>query len=167
MYDVATYVRAIMTPEQYMNRAIELSHQGMRTGKGGPFGAVLVKDGQVIAESCNEVLVCQDPTAHAEMIVIREACQKVGSFKLTDCELYASCEPCPMCLGAIYWAGIAKVYFAASREDAAKAGFNDSFIYEEIMKSGEDRTIPFEKIENSEARTAFDEWRGKSNRVEY
>ncbi|MFN8153738.1 MAG: nucleoside deaminase [Bacteroidia bacterium] len=132
-----------MMEEKFMKAAVEAALNGVREGKGGPFGAVIVKHGEIIASASNEVLASNDPTAHAEVNAIRQACKKLGSFQLTDCELYTTCEPCPMCLGAIYWARPSKVYFAASRYDAANAGFDDSFIYDEIAADAGIRKIPF------------------------
>ena len=119
----------------FMERALALSLENVRSGRGGPFAAVVVKDGKIIAEAVNCVTTTNDPTAHAEMMAIRQACQKLQSFELPDCEIYSSCEPCPMCLGAIYWARPARVYFANSAADAAQAGFDDAFIYEEITRA--------------------------------
>src|SRR5271165_5801426 len=127
----------------FMARAIQLSIQNVRSGRGGPFGAVVVKDGKVIAEAVNQVTSTNDPTAHAEVLAIRLACQKFGSFELRGCDIYASCEPCPMCLGAIYWARIEKVYFANTRDDAAVIGFDDDHIYREFALPIAARTIPF------------------------
>ncbi len=118
-----------------MARAIQLSIDGVKSGRGGPFGAVIVKDNAILAEGFNQVTSTNDPTAHAEVVAIRHACQKLGVFELKDCELYTSCEPCPMCLGAIYWARLARIYFANTAEDAAKIGFDDSFIYSELKAS--------------------------------
>lgn len=150
-----------------MRQAIKLAEQGMREGKGGPFGAVVVKDGVVIGVGCNAVTSSNDPTAHAEMVAIREACQKLDSFELRGCQLYCSCEPCPMCLGAIYWAKPERVYFAATRHDAAAAHFDDSFIYDELLKPLETRTISFEHIGAPEAEKVFEEWLNKEGRIEY
>lgn len=151
----------------FMNRAIELSRQGMQAGEGGPFGAVIVKDGEIIAEGNNRVLITNDPTAHAEVTAIRRATEKLGRFDLSDCELYTSCEPCPMCLGAIYWARPKKVYYANTAQDAATIDFDDSFIYDEIALPMKQRTIPFEKITSDNALDIFKEWANKQDKVQY
>src|SRR5438445_5340214 len=126
----------------FMVRAIQLSIDGVQSGRGGPFGAVIVRDGKILAEGMNQVTSTNDPTAHAEVLAIREACKKLGVFELKDCELYTSCEPCPMCFGAIYWARLARVYFANTAEDAARIGFDDSFIYNELKQPSALRSIP-------------------------
>lgn len=151
----------------FMARAIELSIENVRTGRGGPFGAVVVKGGAIIAEGANNVTATNDPTAHAEIIAIREACKKLGAFELTGCEIYTSCEPCPMCLGAIYWARPDRVYYGNTAEDAARAGFDDSFIYEEIPQSHAQRKIPMEQIMRDEAIEAFRAWERSANKVRY
>ena len=127
----------------FMKRAIALAEKGMNSNEGGPFGAVIVKDNEIIAEGCNSVTSTNDPTAHAEVMAIRKACEKLNSFQLEDCTIYTSCEPCPMCLGAIYWARPKKVYFACNREDASNIQFDDQFIYDEIGKTMGDRSIEF------------------------
>lgn len=141
-----------------MQMAIELSRNGMEQGKGGPFGCVIVKDGNVIGKGSNSVLLTNDPTAHAEMVAIRDACSHLGHFQLDGCELYTSCEPCPMCLGAIYWARPSKVFYANSKEDAAEIGFDDDFIYKELELPKEKRKIPFEQISEFEANKVFQNW---------
>lgn len=141
-----------------MQMAIELSRNGMEQGKGGPFGCVIVKDGNVIGKGSNSVLLTNDPTAHAEMVAIRDACSHLGHFQLDGCELYTSCEPCPMCLGAIYWARPSKVFYANSKEDAAEIGFDDDFIYKELELPKEKRKIPFEQISQFEANKVFQNW---------
>jgi guanine deaminase len=151
----------------FMARAIELSIENVRSGRGGPFAAVVVKDGKIIAEAANCVTSTNDPTAHAEMVAIREACKKLSNFELKDCDIYTTCEPCPMCLGAIYWARPARVYFASTASDAAKAGFDDSFIYEEIARPHASRKIPMISMMREEALAAFEAWRGKSDKIEY
>ncbi len=151
----------------YMQRAIELSREGMDTGEGGPFGAVIVQNGRIIAEGFNRVIATNDPTAHAEVVAIRRACEQVGRFDLSDCELYTSCEPCPMCLGAIYWARPKKVYYANTRFDAANIKFDDSFIYDEISAPMNQRTIPFEHIESPEAHAVFAAWANKTDKTRY
>jgi tRNA(Arg) A34 adenosine deaminase TadA len=149
---------------QHMREAIRLSVENMRAGKGGPFGAVIVKNGQIIARGFNRVLETNDPTAHAEVVAIREATQKLGTFHLDGCEIYASCEPCPMCLGAIYWARLDKLYFANAREDAAAIGFDDQFIYEEIDRDIQNRRCFTRQILRDEALAAFREWMEKPNK---
>ena len=151
----------------FMNRAIELSRAGMCAGEGGPFGAVIVRDGEIIAEGNNRVLITNDPTAHAEVIAIRRATEKLGRFDLSDCELYTSCEPCPMCLGAIYWARPRKVYYANTASDAADIDFDDSFIYDEIARPMSERSIPFERTPRDDALAVFGEWADKSDKTPY
>jgi guanine deaminase len=150
-----------------MQRAISLALENVKSAGGGPFGAVIVREGKVIAEGVNLVTASNDPTAHAEVVAIRRACQAMGNFELTDCELYASCEPCPMCLGAIYWARIGRLYFAASRSDAAEIGFDDSLIYNEIAVPVELRKIPTNVFMRDEALTAFHHWRDSTSKVPY
>src|SRR5499425_2923487 len=128
--------------DSFMARAIQLSIENVHSGRGGPFGAVIVRGDNIVAEGSNQVTSTNDPTAHAEVLAIRQACAKLGTFELKDCELYTSCEPCPMCLGAIYWARLARIYFANTAEDAAKIGFDDSFIYSELNKPHMQRRIP-------------------------
>lgn len=147
--------------------AIELSRNGMEQGKGGPFGCVIVKDGKVIGKGYNSVLVTKDPTAHAEMVAIRDACKNLGHFQLDGCELYTSCEPCPMCLGAIYWARPSKVFYANSKTDAAEIGFDDDFIYQELELPKQERKIPFEQLSQIEAKEVFYEWLEKENKNLY
>lgn len=153
--------------EIFMREAIRLSIDSMRAGNGGPFGAVIVKDGKIIARGFNKVTSTNDPTAHAEVVAIREACNVLGSFQLTGCEIYTSCEPCPMCLGAIYWARPDKMYFANTKADAAKIGFDDQFIYNEIELDVCDRHLPTEQLLHDEALTAFKEWQEKTDKIEY
>jgi guanine deaminase len=150
----------------HMARSIELSLENVRSG-GGPFGAVIVSDGKIIAEGVNRVTSTNDPTAHAEIIAIRAACAKLGSFDLRDCEIYASCEPCPMCLGAIYWARLARIYFGGDASDASQAGFDDSLIYREIARPNTDRTIPMVQIMRDEALAAFRAWEAKPDKLVY
>ncbi|MDN3594569.1 nucleoside deaminase [Zunongwangia endophytica] len=158
-----------MTEEdkKFMRRAIALAEEGMDTGAGGPFGAVVVKDGEIVAEGWNIVTSSNDPTAHAEITAIRRACENLNTFQLEDCILYTSCEPCPMCLGAIYWARPKKVYYALNHNDAAKIGFDDQFIYEELDKDIENRKVPFENIIREEALPVFEKWDRKENRIDY
>ena len=150
-----------------MARAIELSLENVRSGRGGPFAAVVVKDDAIIAEAVNQVTALNDPTAHAEITAIREACKKLATFELKDCELYASCEPCPMCLGAIYWARLARVFFANTAEDAAEIGFDDSFIYREAAKPFSQRTIPMIPLMRDQALAAFRAWQNKPDKNPY
>ncbi|KIC91613.1 nucleoside deaminase [Flavihumibacter sp. ZG627] len=158
-----------MTSEQenYLQLAIQQSDKGMEDGHGGPFGCVIVKDGKVLVATHNKVLSTNDPTAHAEVVAIREACRLLNDFQLTGCELYASCEPCPMCMGAIYWARPGKVYFAATKRDAADAGFDDSFIYEEMDVDYGDRKIPFIYLSLEAAKQVFEKWKAKTDKVLY
>ncbi len=151
----------------FMARAIELATDNVRSGQGGPFGAVIVKDGAILAEAANRVTLSNDPTAHAEVLAIREACRKLGVFELKDCELYSSCEPCPMCLGAIYWARLARVYFGSLASDASEAGFDDSLIYREIAQPRPERGIPMIQLMREEALAAFRAWREKSDKIRY
>ena len=150
-----------------MRRAIELSIENVRSGKGGPFAALVVKDGEILATGANLVTSACDPTAHAEMVAIREACRKLSEFQLAGCEIYTTCEPCPMCLGAIYWARPAKVYFGNTASDAAAIGFDDSFIYQQLRVSLAERTIPMVQLMHEEALSAFQEWERKSDRIRY
>jgi guanine deaminase len=150
-----------------MREAIELSRENIRTGKGGPFAAVIVKRGVVIARGTNLVTSTNDPTAHAEMVAIREACRSIGSFQLDECEVYTSCEPCPMCLGALYWARPNAIYFANSRDDAAAIGFDDRAIYDEFNRTHAERKIPMVQLLRQEAQVAFHEWQSKSDKIPY
>jgi guanine deaminase len=151
----------------FMQEAIQRAVENVRSGRGGPFGAIVAKDGRVIATGTNLVTSVNDPTAHAEVTAIREACRALGAFQLTGCEIYTSCEPCPMCLGAIYWARPDRVYFAATASDAAEAGFDDSFIYEELKRLHGDRRIPFEPMMREAGLEPFREWIQKRDRVRY
>jgi guanine deaminase len=151
----------------FMARAIQLSIENVHSGYGGPFGAVVVRDGKIIAENVNRVTSTNDPTAHAEVLAIREACTKLGVFELVDCELYTSCEPCPMCLGAIYWAHISGIWFANSAEDAAEIGFDDSFIYSELKLPHPQRRIPTRQMMREEASAAFRAWAEKPDKIAY
>jgi guanine deaminase len=152
---------------RFMRRAIELSIENVRSGKGGPFAALVVKDGEILATGANLVTSACDPTAHAEMVAIREACRKLSEFQLAGCEIYTTCEPCPMCLGAIYWARPAKVYFGNTASDAAAIGFDDSFIYQQLGISLGERAIPMVQLMHEEALSAFQEWERKSDRIRY
>jgi tRNA(Arg) A34 adenosine deaminase TadA len=147
------------TEKTFLDRAIELSRQGMENGNGGPFGCVVVLNGEIIGEGCNMVTSTNDPTAHAEVVAIRQACNKLGSYQLTDCEIYTSCEPCPMCLGAIYWARPRRVLFANTRQDAAAIEFDDDFIYHEINTTLADRQIPFLHYPHPGAKAVFERWK--------
>lgn len=155
-----------MTKEELMRRAIKLSEQSVRSG-GGPFGAVIAKDGNIIAEGNNRVTLNIDPTAHAEVSAIRNACLQLKTFDLSGCEIYTSCEPCPMCLGAIYWAHIDKIYYGCDRKDARNIGFDDDFIYDEIPLKPEDRKKPSEELLRNEALNAFYLWDNKADKTKY
>ncbi len=150
-----------------MQEAITLAIEKMEAGEGGPFGAIIVKNGIVIGRGWNRVTSANDPTAHAEVMAIRDACQQLNTFDLSECEIYSSCEPCPMCLSAIYWARLDKLYFAATREDAAGAGFDDEYIYSEVSKPWKNRSLSTKKILSDEARVVFELWRRKSDRISY
>ncbi len=153
--------------KNFIEKAIELSKKGIESEAGGPFGAVIVKNGKLIAEGFNQVTSKNDPTAHAEIVAIREACKKLGSFQLDDCIIYTSCEPCPMCLGAIYWARPKAVFYACTKEDAAEIGFDDHFIYDELEKPIENRKIKFINMEREKGRQVFDQWKNKEGKIEY
>ncbi|AYL99485.1 nucleoside deaminase [Mucilaginibacter celer] len=153
--------------EKFMRIAIELAEDNVKRGMGGPFGAVIVKDGMIIARSANRVVPTNDPTAHAEVSVIRLACQELGTYSLTGCEIYTSCEPCPMCLGAIYWARIDKIYYANTKTDAAAIGFDDHFIYDELESAMENRKLPFQQLLRDEAIQAFKLWESTEHKEHY
>jgi tRNA(Arg) A34 adenosine deaminase TadA len=153
--------------EEFMRRAIALSIDNARSGRGGPFGAVIVRRGEIVAEGANRVTGANDPTAHAEVEAIRAACAKLGTFHLEGCEIYASCEPCPMCLGAIYWARLDRIWYANRRDDAAGAGFSDEFLYREMALPPGERSIPAARLLADEARAALDAWLAKTDRVPY
>lgn len=155
-----------MTKEELMRKAIELSIKSVRNG-GGPFGAIIARKGEIIAEGSNGVTIYNDPTAHAEVTAIRKACEKLGTFDLTGCEIYTSCEPCPMCLGAIYWAHLDKIYYANDRKDAADIGFDDDFIYQEIEVKPQYRKKPSEILMREEGLEAFRLWNKKTDKIEY
>ena len=152
---------------QFMEKAIALSQASVRSGTGGPFGAVIVKEGKIIAQGQNQVTSTKDPTAHAEILAIREACRVLQTFQLQGGELYTSCEPCPMCLGAIYWARLDKVYYANTKADAAQIGFDDQFIYDELQLPLTQRHLPMIQLMQKEAWNAFQDWVEKTNKVEY
>ena len=152
--------------KKFMIKAIALSVENIKRG-GGPFGAIIVKGGKIIATGVNRVIANTDPTAHAEVNVIRKAAKKLGTFDLAGCDIYTSCEPCPMCLGAIYWAHLDKIYYGNSKSDAKNIGFDDSFIYDEIKKSMPERSIPTIQIMQKEAAKAFEAWKQKTDKIEY
>ena len=155
-----------MTKQELMRRAIALSEDSVRKG-GGPFGAVIARDGEVIAEASNSVTLDHDPTAHAEVNAIRKATRLLGTFSLEGCEIYTSCEPCPMCLGAIYWAHLDRIYYANDRKDAARIGFDDDFIYREIALKPQDRNMQMEILLPAEARKAFEMWAQSTTKTKY
>ena len=152
---------------EFMKQAIRLATENVVSGSGGPFGAVIVRDGKVIATGVNQVAATNDPTAHAEVVAIRAACAALGTFQLDGCDLYTTCEPCPMCLGAIYWARPARVYFACTAADAAAAGFDDAFIYEQLVLPLTKRKIPFLEMMREESLECFRAWSEKQDRIEY
>jgi guanine deaminase len=152
---------------EYMREVIRLSIENVRSGKGGPFAALVVKNDTILSRGTNLVTTLNDCTAHAEIIAIREACKMLRSFRLDNCDIYASCEPCPMCLGAIYWARPSRIFFAATRGDAAKAGFDDSLIYGELVKPADQRKIPTVQLLHDESLAVFDEWRKNKDKLEY
>ncbi len=156
-----------MSQKKFMREAIKLAEAGLRGGRGGPFGCVVVRKGQVVGRGHNCVTSANDPTAHAEITAIREACGALKAFQLDDCELYTSCEPCPMCLAAIYWARIPKVFYGNTRTDAAAIGFDDDFIYRQVALPPAKRTIAMQPLLGDEAITAFREWAAKADKVKY
>ena len=153
--------------EKFMREAIRLSRLKMQSGQGGPFGAVVVRRGEIIARGWNRVTSANDPTAHAEVMAIRAACRKLKTFQLADCELYTSCEPCPMCLAAIYWARLKKVYYANSRRDAAKIHFDDELIYREVARPVSRRLIAMKQLLRGEAGQVFAEWKDEPDKLVY
>lgn len=153
--------------KKFMQRAIELAQSNITKLNGGPFGAVIVKDGKIIGEGCNMVIAHNDPTAHAEIIAIRKACKNLETFQLENCEIYTSCEPCPMCLGAIYWARPHKIYYAATRAEAEQADFDDSFIYKEVSLPINQRKIPTVQLMKDEAAAVFKEWNSQNLKIDY
>ena len=153
--------------DRFLARAVALSREKMEAGEGGPFGALVVRDGKVLAEGWNRVTSTNDPTAHAEVVAIRRACEAVGDFSLAGATIYTSCEPCPMCLAAIYWARCERIVFANSRQDAARIGFSDDHIYDEIPKALHLRSLPIEQQTSSEATAVFEAWLKKADRVDY
>lgn len=158
-----------MTTSQrkFMQLAIDLSKEGMNAGKGGPFGCVIVKDGVVVGKGCNSVISDNDPTSHAEIVAIKDACRNLGSFQLDGCEIYTSCEPCPMCLGAIYWARPDRVFYGNNKKDAAEVGFDDDFIYQELAIPLERRKIPMRQLLRDDAKEIFQQWRAKEDKTVY
>jgi guanine deaminase len=155
------------SPSDFMQEAIRLAMEGVASGRGGPFGAVVVKEGRIVGSGCNEVTSKNDPTAHAEIVAIREAAKSLGAFHLTGCELYTTCQPCPMCLAAIYWARIDRYYFGCTAEDAAAIEFADALIHHELGLAPEKRTIPAIPLMRSESLAAFEAWKAKVDRVGY
>lgn len=155
------------TAASAMRRAIALSVEAVNSGLGGPFGAVIMRNGAIVAEGANQVTSSNDPTAHAEVVAIRRACEALGSFDLRGCEIYTSCEPCPMCLGAIYWARLDRIYFASTRADAAAIGFDDDFLYREIPLPLDQRSIPISQVLGDEGRDAFNQWAAKPDKQPY
>lgn len=153
--------------DSFMQQAIGLAVENVRAGRGGPFAALVVKDGEVVAYGTNLVTSVNDPTAHAEIVAIRRACEALGAFQLNGCDFYTTCEPCPMCLGAIYWARPRRVIYAATREDAAAAGFDDAFIYNEVPKLPEARSLPMMQVKSEMAHQPFETWRKFEGRIEY
>jgi guanine deaminase len=152
---------------KFLERAIELSKNGMESGQGGPFGCVVVKNNEIVGEGYNMVTENNDPTAHAEVVAIRNACKALGTYQLTDCDVYASCEPCPMCLGAIYWARPKRVIYANTKEDAAAIEFDDDFIYQEINAYSTERKIPFIHVPHPRAKVVFDQWKEWEEKKQY
>ena len=152
---------------EFMRRAIALALENVRSGRGGPFAALVAKDGRVIAEGANSVTFTNDPTAHAEIVAIREACRILKTFQLAECDLYTTCEPCPMCLGAIYWARPARVFYAGVAADAADAGFDDAFIYDELKVAPEERRIPMLQCMREESLAVFSAWKRQPNKTPY
>jgi guanine deaminase len=151
----------------YLQQAIDLAREGVEKGKGGPFGCVIVRNGEVVGKGCNGVTSTNDPTAHAEIMAIRDACQRLGDYQLSDCDVYTSCEPCPMCLGALYWSRPRRVVYASTRHEAADIGFDDAFIYREIGLPDEERKISFVHMPVEATRELFDLWREKGNKRLY
>jgi len=152
---------------EFMKQAIQLATENVSSGHGGPFGAVIVRDGKVVATGVNQVTATNDPTAHAEVVAIRRACAELGVFSLEGCEMYTSCEPCPMCLAAIYWSHMSAIYYGNTAADAAAAGFDDAFLYDEMKKPAGERTIPAERMLGDEAAENFEAWRNFASRVHY
>jgi len=156
-----------MSPEDFMREALKLAEDGVRSGHGGPFGCVVVRGSAIVGRGQNVVTSTNDPTAHAEVVAIREASRALGTFQLTDCDLYTSCEPCPMCLAAIYWARIPRVFFGNTRADAAAIGFDDDFIYQQMALPLERRRLAMRPLLSTEAQAAFQAWAAKTDKVRY
>ena len=152
---------------KFMELAIQLANDNVHSKGGGPFGSVIVKDGKIIGKGCNNVTTTNDPTAHAEVQAIRDACQNLGTFQLDDCEVYTSCEPCPMCIGALYWARPKAIYYAATKEDASEIGFDDQFIYQELEKVIDERTIKMVKVTTKNNNQPFESWKDFTDKVDY
>ena len=155
------------TVKDYLQRSIDIATNNCKTGNGGPFGAVIVRNGEIIAECGNSVTTTNDPTAHAEVNAIRQACKKLNTFDLSDCEIYASCEPCPMCLSALYWAGVSRICYGNTKDDAKAINFDDSFIYDQLELKYDERSIKCEHFMRSDALRAFRKWEEKEDKVEY
>ncbi|MGI4855280.1 MAG: nucleoside deaminase [Janthinobacterium lividum] len=163
-----TLMSTASQPEaRFMRMAIHLATENVRTGKGGPFGAVIVRDGEVISAAANSVTGSNDPTAHAEVNAIRAACARLGTFQLDDCDVYTSCEPCPMCLAALYWARCARIFYGNTAADAAAAGFDDSFLYDEVKRPVSERRIPIVQLLGDESIASFTAWTSSVERVDY
>jgi guanine deaminase len=160
-------LRPIMNQNAFMRRAIDLALDKMRENGDGPFGALVVRDGKIIAEGWNQVTATNDPTAHAEIVAIQRACAALGTFELLDCDIYANCEPCPMCLGAIYWTRLRRIYYCKSRVDAARIGFDDDFVYQQIALPPSTRKIPAIQLTDEKADLVFSEWAANPNKREY
>ena len=156
-----------MDRNEFIHKTIQLAMENVQSGRGGPFGALVAKDGQIISTGTNQVTATMDPTAHAEVVAIRKACQALGSFELTGCEIYCSCEPCPMCLGAIYWSRPAQVFFAAPGAAAADAGFDDSFIKGQICLPYQNQQLPISQLQHDQALTPFQAWKAKPDKIAY
>ena len=156
-----------MSHEEAMREAVALARQGVADGSGGPFGAVVVRDGRMLGRGCNQVTSTHDPTAHAEMVAIRDACRTLGHFQLAGCSLYTSCEPCPMCLGAIYWARLDRVFYAATHRQAAAHGFDDAFIYAQVALPPADRRISFVQLRPAWGELPFEDWARRTDRTDY
>jgi len=153
--------------EKFMKVAIDLAFEGMHENKGGPFGAVIVQNGVIVGRGNNQVTSTNDPTAHAEIVAIRDACKQLNTFELNDCVIYTTCEPCPMCLAAIYWTHINKIFYGSTKLDAANINFDDSFIYDEIMKNNAERKLNMEQISRDQTIELFNEWQNKTDKISY
>jgi guanine deaminase len=164
---VVTEAREERAEERFMREAIGLAREGMRAGRGGPFGAVVVREGRIVGRGANCVLSDRDPTAHAEIVAIRDACRCLGTHELSECTVYSSCEPCPMCLAALYWARVDRLWYAATKEDAAAAGFDDALIYREIRELPDRRRLPMQPVLRDEAIGLFEEWEKLPGKTPY